>query len=269
MKLEASSWKLSSSSSELILRSAGLLLVILLITGCKEETETIDNQEDYAYFPLEVGRYWVYEVDSLLVSPTTGGNKIDSTRSYLKDTLVEQFIANNGDTVYRAERYQRRNPGEPWQIAAVFTMSRNQEQAFRTEDNIRLVKLAFPLRRPDGWTSTAYVDPMTTVTVNGNAIAPFNFWEGRARVTDIGEPLTLGSLQFPETVTATYVNRNDIVIAYRFAQEVYAKGVGLVRKDWQILENANPNCDAVCASKPWRQRAERGFLVNQRLIEHN
>lgn len=244
------------------------LLLSFFLMSCQEETEVLDNQADYEYFPLEVGRSWVYEVDSLIFSPAVSGNKIDSIHSFIKDTIVEQFVAVNGDTIYRAERYERRTDTVPWRVAAVFSMHKNKQQAFRTEQNLQLIKLVFPLNQKETWNSTLYIDPMIKMTVTGNEIQPFNYWGSRATIEDKGVPLSMGQLQFPETATVTYVDRNDISIASRVAKEVYARGVGLVKKDWQILDNSD--CyTSECVALPWRQRAERGFIVAQRLIESN
>ncbi len=244
-----------------------VLILLFTIAACTEERETLDFQEDYEYFPLEVGRSWVYEVDSLIFSPAVSGNKIDSIRSFIKDTIVEQFVASNGDTMYRAERYERRTNTVPWQIATVFSMYKKEQQAFRTEQNMQLIKLVFPLQQKETWNSAVYIDPAIKITVAGNEIQLFNYWGTRATIAAIGAPLSVGQLQFNETATVTYVDRTDINIAARIAKEIYAKGVGLVKKDWQILDNENCYTQE-CISLPWRQRAERGFIVTQRLIEY-
>ncbi len=240
---------------------AGLILVAF--AACTEEKETLNTPDNYDYFPLEVGKYWVYEVDSIVFQNQT---RRDSSKSWIKEQIVDCIIDNVGDTVYRVDQYERKNPTQPWQIRRVVSLSRNATRAIRTEYNIPLIKMVFPLHRRGEWSSTTLIDPLSLkILVVGGDIYPFNYWESRAKIEKIDEPLVLDKLQFSATTTVTYAKRENLTTNFRFAQEVYAKGIGLVKKDWQILDGTCNSCNI----DQWQKVADRGFIIQQRLIDHN
>lgn len=245
-----------------------LILVILWLAACKEETEApIDLQ--YDYFPLAVGKYWVYQVDSVLYVPdATLGTRLDSATIFIKEEILESFVDNADDTIYKVERFERTSNAESWQFKKVFTINRNRTQAIQTEDNLRLLKLVFPLQEGKPWNSTIFLPDVDNFKINiaSQPVAIFKHWETEA--TAIGEPMQVGSFNFDETASISYAAETNVTIEYRVVAEVYAKGIGLVKRNWHILDA--PNCDnAVCISTAWEKKAKMGFILKQILIAHN
>lgn len=243
---------------------------VMNIAACEEKTEApIDLQ--YDYFPLAVGKYWVYQVDSILFVPTFGTTRLDSATNFIKEEIIESFVDNAGDTIYRVERLERKNNAESWQIKKVFAIQRSRTQAIQTEDNLRFIKLVFPLQEGKNWNSTAFPTEGLTIPIASQQIEIFNHWESEA--TAIGEPLQVGSFNFDKTATIFYANETTITTEYRVAAEVYAKGIGLVKRDWSILDTQCKVCcngpSAMCVQLPWEKKAEKGFILKQILIAHN
>lgn len=250
--------------------AGGLLLLSgVFFWGCnKSETEDLNLDVGYDYFPLELGREYVYQVDSIVFDEGIGGIVTDSVRTYFREVVADTLLDNSGNTVYRFERYVRHQPEQPWIINKVWTSQRTVRQALRTEDNLRFISLVFPPAAGTSWDGTAFIDELTRIEVSGDPIQMFLGWE--SRFTEIDQPLVLGDLTFPETVTVEVADFES-AIGLRRGHEKYARGVGLVFREWQILDTQCRACcgdtsSPLCSSLPWREKAEHGFILRQQLL---
>jgi hypothetical protein len=59
---------------------------------------------------------------------------------------------------------------------------------------------------------------------------------------------------------------SENLIELRLAHEKYARGVGLVYRELWILDT---QCIEDCIGMTWEQKAEKGFILKQTLIDHN
>lgn len=238
------------------------ILTLGAIAACSEEKETLNTPDSYEYFPLEVGKYWVYEVDSILFKNQT---LRDSSTTWVKEQIIDYIIDNAGDTVYRVDQYDRKDTTQPWKIRRVVSLSRNATRAIRTEENISLIKMVFPLHRRGTWNSTVLTDPSLMINVGGK-VEIFKYW--RSEVESIDEPFTDGNINYPETTTILHAEK-DASVEIRFAKEIYAKHMGLVWRGWQILDCNSTQVDCFNLNLSWDKKATSGFIIQQRLIEYN
>lgn len=280
----------------------------LVLSACKTEEDPYfpDSGEDY--FPLEIGKYWIYAVDSTVFDPTGGDTMVFFSQTFVKDEILDTLSDNLGNTLFRTERSERKSETETWQTKKVFTQSIQNNQAIRTEDNLRFIKLAFPLRRNNTWDGLVHFDAENLIaTVAGESIQPFKNW-GDFRLLEVGEADTVGTFIFDEVTTLREAD-DETLIELRFSREKYARGVGLVHKEMRILdtqkcqeecqpfEAALNNCisdclqmgtDSIqcvsqcaqaeidltfcqeeCNGLPWEEKAQKGFIFTQTLLEHN
>lgn len=267
---EDSSVKKGQMQSHL-LGSFGSILLLGLATlfGCgKSETEDLDLDLGHDYFPLEVGREFVYQVDSIIFDEGPRGTIIDSVRTYFREVIAGTLLDNAGNIVFRVERFVREKPDSPWEIQKVWTAFRTEQQAFRTEDNLRFISLIFPPREGKSWDGTAFIDEFTNVDVAGDPVQVFLGWQ--SRLSAAGLPLTVGDFSFPETVTVDVADF-ETTIGIRRGYEQYARGVGLVFREWVVLDTQCRACcgdtsSPLCASLPWEEKAEHGFILRQQLV---
>lgn len=242
------------------------LLVILLgsmacLQSCEEITETVDLEEGIDYFPLEVGQNLVYSVDSLNFLIGTQGIFIDSTHTFVREKIVDTFEDNEGNTAYKVERFERKSDTLDWQIRDVWTASRDEQRAFRTEENLRFVRMIFPLKEERVWESTAFIDKGMIVTVaGGETIELFKNWE--SEVLSVNQAETIGGREYPEVATIIHADSENF-IEYRYVVEKYAKNIGLVYREMRILDTQN-----IDESLSWREKAEEGFILRQTLISN-
>ncbi len=265
--------KSSSLPSGLRLGFACFCLGILLMTACSER-QTLEpspiNTAQYAYFPLEMGKYVIYQVDSILFDFAPGGGTIkDSSTTFVREQVSDTIRDNTGQLLYTIERYERSANTEPWIFKNVQTASRTATQAIRTENNWRYLKLVFPLNRRSEWDGNLWIDKNREIEFSGERMRPFTNWLYEVDSIDI--PAMVGPFSFDSTLLIT--EADDVnVIERRFSRARYAKHIGLVwREQWildsQYCNQTPPPVD--CETRPWEQKAEKGYILRQIILGFN
>lgn len=236
------------------------LLLIFSLTACEESVEEFTLPDSQAYFPLETGQTMIYQVDS--INYFNGGAVVDSTRSYVREEIVERFADVEGEEFYRLERSVRRDLEDEWQIADVWLVSRDATGAYRTEENLRFIKLVFPLTENRVWNHNAFInDQMFSTIAGGETIQIFRDWESSVATLDSTQ--TIQGQEFTEVAIVVHVDDNNL-IERRYVEERYAKNVGLIYQEMLILDSQNTSSNGT-----WREKAEKGFIVRQQLIQRN
>lgn len=235
-------------------------IAVLLFSSCEDKTKSIDDSYyGYQYFPLEVGNYWIYQVDSLIVR--NFGATLDSKRSFVKEELTDVFINADGDTAYRLERSTSEKREGPYLITDVWTAERDTEGAYRTEENLRFNKLSFPIQLGNDWTGNLF-DNLTEVSVAGETVWVYKDW-GRYRVASRGISRGVAGQTFTNVVKIDQAD-HDFGIERRYSVEYYAPGVGLIEKEMEIYDT-----QCACPGQSWQEKAEAGFYLRQLLLEFN
>lgn len=244
-----------------------LATLFVLIAACKEESiAPSDNNGEQAYFPLEIGQRKTYAVDSILLLQTIGGTLYDTAKLTVQEVLVDTFVAADGRLWYRGERYEkdRNAPDSDYRISRTFTVAADVQLALRSEDNLTFTKLTFPPRTGERWDGNGDFDEFRQFPVGGEFLDIYAGWE-----------------TFYQAVDSTADNGNkylrvqqaaiDNVIDLRTAYEIYQEGVGLVEK---FVDARHTQCQvccggdtAPCVDLPWDEKAEKGFILHQRLLE--
>ncbi|MBL7941996.1 MAG: hypothetical protein JNM00_04485 [Flavobacteriales bacterium] len=182
--------------------------VSLVFVSCKPDEETEEINLGYDYFPVDIGKYITYEVDSI------GYGLTGDTANYLiKEITVEQILDATGEVAIKVERYRSDNNGTSWYLADVWTKKRTATSAQKVEEDVRYVRLVFPLEVGKSW--------------NGNAYNTMDAWN--YVYEDIDVPRSFGLLSFDQTLEVNQRNNMNLV-DQEVASEIYARGVGLVYK---------------------------------------
>lgn len=250
-----------------MMRFIFFVLLLAVLAACDRETETIETDLGQEYFPLQLGRVWEYQVDSIIFDPEGSGVAMDSTRSWIREEIIGLYVDAAGDTIFRTERYVRSDTTDNWQISKVLAFNKNIRQAIRTEDNLRFVKMAFPLKKGGRWNGNQYIDQALRVTVAGEVIHIFKDWQ--SEVLDQADTWSNGIRSFDDVALISHADSENL-IEYRFVQEAYARHIGLIYAEMRILDTQCQACCnsnfAQCSNLPWTQKAEKGFIIKQRLI---
>ncbi|WP_420460689.1 hypothetical protein [Neolewinella sp.] len=249
------------------------LLLLCLAGSCKEEVFTPEARPLLEqYFPLELNRPAYYQVDSVVLRAVVGGITYDSSRSEVRETLVETFTAADGTTVYRGERWVRRDDTQPFRFEQTFTVSRDARAATRSEGNLTFTKLTAPIREGSSWDGNAAFDERRSVRVGGEFLDVYQGWEYRYTDLDGLDTLKAGT-ELDSVVTVTQAEILDLLIDLRVAYERYAPGLGLVERfvdarHTQCISCCNRNTEA-CSPLPWDEKAEKGYIIREELIRRD
>ena len=192
------------------------LTIIFLAFGCKTD-KLLPSDVGYDYFPVEIGKWVVYDVDSIVFNDFT--NEIDSFHFQIKELIESSFVDAEGREVQRLHRYKRKDVGDSWTIKDVWSIVKTNKTAERFEENVMYVKLSFPARIGQSW--------------DGNAANIYDEW--MYQCTEYDEEYILGNLLFDSTLTVLQRDEN-LGIEKDYFIEVYAKHVGLVYKQSIHLE---------------------------------
>lgn len=234
------------------------LLLLLLGFGlfaCKEEVAAPVLEYRYEYFPLSIGQERLFVVDSILFDPLGNRVQIDSSKTFIRELVVDTFRNASNGLEYRIERYERRKSTSPWVLKKVLSESRPSDQAQRFEDNFRLLKMVFPLKQGQVWNPLVFVDPLSKVDVKGEPLELFKGWE--AQVKSIGQSWN----QYANTLEIRFSDYEN-AIELRRGTERYAANLGLVYRELSVL---NTQCLS-CQGQLWEKKAQAGFILKMRRI---
>lgn len=259
------------------MRNSGLSVLLfcgLLLADCgqRETLPPVDVDSEakvqYAYFPLYIGQYQVYQIDSVVYDFAPAGTSKRASITFAKEIVTDSLLDNTGTLRYTVERYERANATQPWQLTSIETAQRTSDQAIRTENNLRFLKLIFPMDRRSEWDGNRWIDPDREISIADERMRPFSNW--RYEVDSIDVPAKVGPFSYDSTLFITEVDENNVV-ELRLSRVRYAKGKGLVWREQRILDSqycnrTPPPTD--CATKPWEEKAERGYTLTQTMIEY-
>lgn len=238
-----------------------LSIICVVFSSCLEEnTNSLDTSLfGYEYFPLEIGKYWLYQVDSTIIDE--GGAKTLMSTFYIREEVVDKFQNNLGEDVFVIQKSKSDIPDGTFLVTDAWSAELNEDYAVRTEENLRFVKLVFPIDKDRNWEGNQF-DELTRVDVAGELIWVYKDW-GDYRVIADGIPVLANGKAYSDAVIIQQADfESDVEL--RQSTEYYAPNIGLIRKEMSILDT-----QCLCPGEEWIEKAEAGFILSQHLIESN
>jgi hypothetical protein len=217
-------------------RVISFAFIIFLFASCKKETEIFTTASVNDYFPLQVGKYITYDLDSTIF---TNFNQTLTVRHYQAQYKVEaQTTDNLGRPGYTIYRYLRADSTQNWAIDNVFTVFPTGKSIEYIQDNLRFIKLMEPITEGFSWKGNSYLafDPYRSyVFANPAFMEDWNY-----TYENVDSPLTINSKDFQNTITVFEVSDSTgdpKVSGTQYAEktysiEKYAKDIGLIYKDF-------------------------------------
>ena len=249
-----------------------ILTLITIITSCKR---TLNNYSDGAlstyFMPLQVGKYAIYELDSL--NFYYYGQLDTLTKYYAKDTVEMATQDNAGRPCWLVVRYLSPISATPtWSAGETYTVTVTPSTVEVVENNMRFIKLAFPVDSGYTWSGNSYLtyDPYQDFfDFSDDSHKSLNLWN--YTYTHGIQPFTAGTQTYDSAATVLQVNDSinvPIVIDTIFASktywtETYAKNVGLVYRHTAMWEYQPPTLDGT------QSGYKIGFELTMTLLSHN
>jgi hypothetical protein len=202
------------------------------------------------YYPTKLGKYVVYDVDSIVYTQLPKDTLVFKYR--IKEKLTDTFSDNLGQPAIRLERYIKTyNPAKsydsiPWTVKEVWMVNANFKTIQVVESNVRFTKLIFPIQENASW--------------DGNANNSAETWDYSYTYIDRSEKINGLLLE-----NVAHVKQKDYrtLISYQYYTEKYAKEIGLVYREIKDLLSNN-----IIANKPVEERIESGIIYKQTLVTY-
>ncbi|HNW69154.1 MAG TPA: hypothetical protein PKI01_02030 [Bacteroidales bacterium] len=192
-----------------------IIIIPVFFSSCKKETaEPVEM--GYKYFPVNTGHWVIYNVDSISYNDFTG--ETDSFRYQIKEYVESVFIDNSGRTSQRLERYIRYSETADWTIKDVWFETLTASCAERVEENLRMVKLIFPVEESQTWDGNAY-----------NTLGAQTY-----KFQDVHTPAVINNVSLDSTLTVIQKSSTTL-ISEDFQQEIYSVNIGMVYKKYVSL----------------------------------
>lgn len=197
-----------------------LTLLVISFYGCKKDNPVEPKDIGYDYFPTQLGHFVTYSCDSL-VFPDIGTNT-ETYKFKIKEVIDSTFTDNSGRLSIRIARYKKWIQYDTipvtdttWHLQDIWWANRTNTTAEVVEENVRFVKLAFPVEIYKIWNGNAQ-----------NSLGATDY-----EYTSVDEPLTLSGLSYEKTINVNQSNDINNPLFYRKDDEKYAKGVGLIYRE--------------------------------------
>jgi hypothetical protein len=234
------------------------LLLTSIFWSCQEESITSESDpSQFAYFPLKLGKEYIYASDSILIG--NGGLYRDTFSSQIREVLKDTFRTVDNELVYLIDRFFRRDTTQSWSPINRWIASVNNGYAYRTEENLKFVKMVFPIVEGKKWEPNRFFDENQRIVVGDEQIKIYPGW--RAKYVTLSSPVNVGSQTF-DAIHVSVVEPSSN-IEHRKVDEYYVKDIGLVKKAMYIYDgdNVNPN-------ESWDKRAKKGFVHTLTLLQY-
>lgn len=278
-----------------VVKIAGII-TLLSFQFCKKQTDSYTAQSYKQYYPLTVGKYMLYRLDSLVFVDFDSKQEIHSYQA--KDLVDEEMTDNIGRKSFRIRRMIRNLDGTgEWRDIATFMATPLDHSLEYVEENQRYIRLKDPVREGFYWDGNSYID-LT------DELSYLQFWDYNYK--DVGQAFSTNDTDFNNTITVLHVDESsgDVELfpnsfaSKDYSVEVYSKDLGLVYKDlvtWtyqatpvtsdcralsatdSIACPVNFNCDSLAAAIGGYVKCDTlrianaysGFGIKLSILDHN
>jgi len=238
--------------------------MILLLISCTKGNANFTLEPVNDYFPLHVGKYITYDLDSTVV---TNFSQELTIKHYQAQYRVDAEVTDNlGRAAFTISRYLRTDSTQPWTTDNVFTAIPTGKSIEFIEDNLRFIKLMMPVEEGFSWKGNSYLPTFPYPMYQSTGT---DFTEGWDYTYDsIGVPLTINSILIENTLKVAEVEdisgdptlQPDQYAYKNYSVEKYGKGIGLIYREFFLWEY-QPQYTIT--------PGYTGFGVKMSMIDHN
>jgi len=232
-----------------------LLFPLIAFVGCEDVVEDSPILDDQKYFPLTVGKWQIYEADSIVWNSFT--ETVETIKFQIREEVIDSFIDGSNRSAVKIERTYRSNANQVWNNADTWYAVRDEKVAERVENNLRFTKLAFPIVAGAQWKGNGFVNNVFEFNICKN----WNYTITQTDATFATDTTT--NTSFNDVVEVTQIDL-ETGLSKCFSKEYYAPNIGLISKSMILLQLSDPN-----ETIPWEEKVNRGYIYNQNLIDHN
>lgn len=193
-----------------------LISITVLAISCKKDKVLPPVDMGYNYFPINIGHWVAYQVDSIVWDDFT--QRVDTFHYQIKEVVESEFTDAEGRNTQRIERYIKTTDTSSWQIKNVYYWNRTPAIAEKTEQNVKYARLIFPVVKNEKW--------------NGNM---YNVFESQNyKYAYVDKPDDYSGISFDSTLSVLQKDE-EYAISKDYQEEIYARNVGMIYKRYTSI----------------------------------
>lgn len=227
---------------------------VFMLASCKKETEApYDNTN---YFPLQTGKYILYDVDSIVHDDFNETSV--SYHSQMRYDVVDSFIDNQGRLSYTINVMWRKTTADAFSPSDVIQVTKTATGLEWVQGNVRLLKMIFPVAEGANWNGNSAVSTLDP-QLDEYMVDKYGW---NYKYANLGAEFDPGNNPFYNTVTVNEVDEKtneavgDNYADRNYSQAIYAYGKGLIYKE-RIFWTYQPN------------KYKKGYELVMRAVEQN
>lgn len=199
--------------------SFSIFVFFFLIVSCREiENPRLDFGKDYQ--PLELGLFWIYEVEEEIVF---GENDSQTEQYFIRDIVDYNFVNAQNEEVFVIRR-ERSTDRTNWFPVSGYSLQFRGNALLRNFENQKTVNLVLPPRVGSSWDAMVY---------NSSPRDDFEI-EFMGNVT-IGEQL------FQRSIIVRQEEDDDEITFRDNRYEVFTRGVGMIEHYYEVFTYCSRN----------------------------
>ncbi len=216
------------------------VISVFVFSACKKSTEDFKTAAISDYYPLLIGKYITYNLDSTVVYQNFGASQV--VISYQVKYVVDALITDNlGRPAYRIIRYIRKTAANPWQPDNTSMAVPTDNGIEFIENNFRYIKMKLPISSGYSWKGNTFID---TYSLN-STVKYLDNWD--YTYDSLNYPAKIGALTIDSTIKVA--QRNETIgnpsnpnsySEINIGEEKYARGIGLIYRRFLHLEYQPP-----------------------------
>jgi hypothetical protein len=212
-----------------------LLLVVALLAGmfssCGDEEVVLDPvKTGQAYYPLEVGSFWIYNVTETTYRNNVASKVLFQTREVVKGITKDQ----TGKEWYTIEVSKRSKTIDPWVISGVKAILKTNSNLQVQTNNRIVVEMVYPIAEGKSWNPNAY-NPNYYPKEEDQAQRDTFFYEQIGSTFDVAGKTYAKILKVNKAKSEPEDVIHDVEIF-----EIYAANIGSIYR----FSKVRYNCDA-------------------------
>ena len=242
------------------------LLFLFTFISC-EKTETFETAAITDYMPTTIGKYITYRLDSTVF--TNIGRNIEVHKYQVKHVVDAQVPDNLGRPSFRILRWLRDSAGlQPWVANGTYFITPLDDQAEVIEDNLRFIKIHQPFRLNNNWKGNKYLStepydprfPFSNDDFMNDWDYTYDQFDATTSINDQNLIDVYTVFHIDEALNAPVTDPFSIGLR-TLSLEKYAKGIGLVYRDY-VLWEYQPPANGISGFYT-------GFGIKMWIIDHN
>ncbi len=219
--------------------------VFFFLLSCNKKTEQVESLTLEEMYPLQIGKYITYRLDSTVF---VNAGKLEEIHRYRVRHIVEQKLKDNlNRDAWRVNTYINDSLGKgPWVVNGFYIVVPADKQLEVIENNLRVIKIHLPANEGFTWKGNSYLsnkpyNPDFPLTIDAKMTGWDFIYES------VNQSEKIGSIDFTDVTTITHiddltnfpVSRDTSFASREYSLDKFAKNTGLVYRE-HILREYQP-----------------------------